>query len=215
MANSNYTNAHKASKEYAKHPDRAAALPVPLLSERLEHVLNESVHGGEKPSIARMHATSLQRAFLRHCLPAWSDASAETFKPSASSLTYNVPTKAIDLASGNNTPVVPISSSVIKEDVNARQDTRKLLIKLSDGLLVETVVMQHAYGRTTCCVSSQVGCRMACRFCATGKLGEIANLTGGEIVEQVLHACIHSGRSVTNVVFMGQGAISYETPCPT
>ena len=48
--------------------------------------------------------------------------------------------------------------------------------------------MRHDKGRVTLCVSSQVGCKMGCTFCATGTLGELGNLTSGEILEQLIHA---------------------------
>ena len=64
-------------------------------------------------------------------------------------------------------------------------------------------VKKSRSARTTLCVSSQVGCKMACNFCATGTMGEMGNLTAGEILEQVLHAM--STDPVRNIVFMGMG----------
>ena len=61
-------------------------------------------------------------------------------------------------------------------------------MKLQDGHRVESVLMRHDGGRNTLCVSSQVGCKMGCTFCATGTLGELGNLTAGEILEQLAHA---------------------------
>ena len=91
----------------------------------------------------------------------------------------------------------------------------KLVVRLQDGNLVETVAIVHEsrattglQGRITVCVSSQVGCKMGCTFCATGTMGFKANLTAGEICEQVWHVerrapgfGVHW--RVTNVVFMG------------
>lgn len=87
-------------------------------------------------------------------------------------------------------------------------DSRKALIVLEDGLKIEAVLMMHQGDRNTVCVSSQVGCPMACSFCATGKLGFKRNLTADEIVEQVLYFARQlkkENRRVTNVVFMGMG----------
>ncbi len=83
--------------------------------------------------------------------------------------------------------------------------TVKWLFRLSDGSLVETVLM-HYDQRSTVCVSTQAGCAMACGFCATGQMGFDRHLTTGEIVEQVVRAQVEAGdRRVSNVVFMGMG----------
>jgi len=84
--------------------------------------------------------------------------------------------------------------------------TRKLVLRTADGHLLETVLIPAAR-RHTVCVSSQVGCALACRFCATGALGLSRNLAAAEIVAQVAHARAHLGDegAVTNVVFMGMG----------
>lgn len=103
---------------------------------------------------------------------------------------------------------VPFTTKV--ESINTSDDrtTTKLLVRLQDGGLVETVIMrydgrgynQHK-GRTTVCISSQVGCAMACTFCATGTMGLSGNLTSGEIIEQLIHA--NRIEPIRNVVFMG------------
>ena len=79
--------------------------------------------------------------------------------------------------------------------------TRKLLVELQDGQRVEAVVIKHE-GRNTLCVSSQIGCQMACSFCATGTMGIKGNLMGGEILEQLYHA--EGFAHIRNVVFMGE-----------
>jgi len=87
-------------------------------------------------------------------------------------------------------------------------ESLKALLTLADGLKVETVLMRHQDDRNTVCVSSQVGCPMGCLFCATGKMGFKRNLTGFEIVEQVLLFCRllkKENQRVTNIVFMGMG----------
>ena len=83
-------------------------------------------------------------------------------------------------------------------------ETTKLLLKTNDNELVETVAIPTA-NRLTVCVSSQIGCPMACRFCATGKGGLKRSLEVNEIVDQVLSANEATGRRPTNVVFMGMG----------
>ncbi|HBU07195.1 MAG TPA: 23S rRNA (adenine(2503)-C(2))-methyltransferase RlmN [Candidatus Magasanikbacteria bacterium] len=90
-------------------------------------------------------------------------------------------------------------------------DTIKALITLEDKNKIETVLLTHIDGRHTVCVSSQVGCPLACEFCATGKLGFKRNLTAGEIVDQILffnrHLLKTKGKDhkTNNVVFMGMG----------
>ena len=102
----------------------------------------------------------------------------------------------------------------IKETFYSSDGTEKYLFELSDGHLVEGVLMKYKYGYTQC-VSTQVGCRMGCKFCASTLNGLIRNLTAGEILSQILvvnalHKNEASGqgaekRAVTNVVLMGSG----------
>eukprot|EP00531_Pseudo-nitzschia_arenysensis_P007516 CAMPEP_0116130078 /NCGR_PEP_ID=MMETSP0329-20121206/8264_1 /TAXON_ID=697910 /ORGANISM="Pseudo-nitzschia arenysensis, Strain B593" /LENGTH=473 /DNA_ID=CAMNT_0003624385 /DNA_START=134 /DNA_END=1556 /DNA_ORIENTATION=+ len=91
----------------------------------------------------------------------------------------------------------------------ATDGTTKLLLKLSDGLEVETVIIPWKGKRSTLCISSQVGCRQGCTFCATGKMGKLRSLTADEIVAQMFYAqklCRHEDLpTISNVVFMGMG----------
>ncbi|MBU6391872.1 MAG: 23S rRNA (adenine(2503)-C(2))-methyltransferase RlmN, partial [Planctomycetes bacterium] len=84
--------------------------------------------------------------------------------------------------------------------------TEKFLVHLPDENVIECVLLRKGK-RITVCVSTQVGCTMACRFCASGLLGLERNLTVGEIVEQALHVKNHlpSDERLTNIVFMGIG----------
>ncbi len=84
----------------------------------------------------------------------------------------------------------------------------KLLFRTTSGMLIESVILRIASGRTTLCVSSQVGCAAACEFCATGKMGVAQNLSVDEILDQVLHAgqlLAKEDRRLRNIVFMGMG----------
>ncbi|HET6248376.1 MAG TPA: 23S rRNA (adenine(2503)-C(2))-methyltransferase RlmN [Tepidisphaeraceae bacterium] len=84
----------------------------------------------------------------------------------------------------------------------------KLLLRTSSGLLIEAVILRVASGRTTLCVSSQVGCAAACDFCATGKMGMARNLSADDILDQVLRAgqlLAAEKRAIRNIVFMGMG----------
>jgi len=82
--------------------------------------------------------------------------------------------------------------------------TEKFLWQLADGRRVESVLIPDGK-RTTICISSQVGCSLGCRFCATAQMGYVRSLTAGEIVEQVLQIKKQTERRITNVVFMGMG----------
>ena len=84
----------------------------------------------------------------------------------------------------------------------------KLLFRTSSGMLIESVILRIETGRSTLCVSSQVGCGAACEFCATGKMGIARDLSSAEIVDQVLQAgqtLVSEGRRLRNIVFMGMG----------
>lgn len=84
--------------------------------------------------------------------------------------------------------------------------TTKLLFELEDGARIEAVAMPRPTGRTTYCLSSQVGCRMACTFCATGRMGIVRQLEVAEIVGQVLALRrLFPESSNPNLVFMGMG----------
>ncbi|WCJ38420.1 Dual-specificity RNA methyltransferase RlmN [Euphorbia peplus] len=95
------------------------------------------------------------------------------------------------------------------EEVRTASDgTSKILFRLDDELVIETVIIPCDRGRTTVCVSSQVGCAMNCQFCYTGRMGLKRHLTTAEIVDQVIFAqrlLAKEDGSVTNVVFMGMG----------
>ena len=85
-------------------------------------------------------------------------------------------------------------------------ETQKLLFKLSDKEMIETVIIPAPRrGTNTVCVSSQVGCVYGCAFCASGQKGVIRNLTAGEIVGEVMEAARLLGARPNNVVFMGIG----------
>ena len=115
----------------------------------------------------------------------------------------------VDPAEMSNIPaaiaqLAPVLTSHVAARVDSDDGCIKLLIELHDAQRIETVLIPTGR-RTTACVSTQVGCAMGCGFCASGLDGLVRNLTAGEIIEQVLHLQVASGRKVTNVVFMGMG----------
>ena len=93
----------------------------------------------------------------------------------------------------------------IVADHQSEDGTRRLVFGLHDGARVEGVLIPMRPDRATLCVSSQVGCAMACTFCATGTMGLTRGLDAGEIVAQVHAARAVSDRPVRNIVFMGMG----------
>ena len=82
--------------------------------------------------------------------------------------------------------------------------TIKYLWELADGSCIETVLMQYHHGNTVC-ISSQVGCRMGCAFCASTIAGKVRDLTASEMLDQVLFTQLDSGREISNIVLMGIG----------
>lgn len=133
-----------------------------------------------------------KRAFAVEYLGSWEELS--TFpKALREELAKDVPWSSI----------TPVTTQVSKAG-----DTVKTLFELEDGKKIEAVLMRHEGGRNTVCLSSQVGCPMACTFCATGTMGLKRNLSAEEMFDQVVHFAKYlkpEQAHVTNVVFMGMG----------
>ncbi|MCD8218222.1 MAG: 23S rRNA (adenine(2503)-C(2))-methyltransferase RlmN [Clostridiales bacterium] len=97
--------------------------------------------------------------------------------------------------------------TVLKQEacqVSALDGTRKYLFRLADGQMVESVLMRYKHGNSVC-ISSQAGCRMGCRFCASTLDGLVRNLTPAEMLEQIYRISADTGERVSNVVVMGTG----------
>ena len=90
------------------------------------------------------------------------------------------------------------------ERLRSRDGTEKFLFGLSDRNFIETVLISGK-DRKTICLSTQVGCKFACPFCASGRMGFVRDLTPSEIIEQVLFLQRMTGHKITNYVFMGMG----------
>lgn len=98
-----------------------------------------------------------------------------------------------------------ISVAEIEEKYVSKIDgTKKYLLKLGDGSYIESVLMEYNHGYTIC-VSSQVGCLMGCKFCASTLNGKTRNLTPGEISDQLLAVSRDAGVRISNIVMMGIG----------
>lgn len=93
---------------------------------------------------------------------------------------------------------------VARKQVSAKDGTIKYLWELSDGNCIESVLMRYHHGNTVC-ISSQVGCRMGCTFCASTIAGKVRDLTPGELLDQVVFTQKDSGASISNIVLMGIG----------
>ncbi len=102
---------------------------------------------------------------------------------------------------------IAVAAKIAETYTSPIDGTQKFLFRLADGNVVEGVLMKYKYGNTLC-VSSQVGCRMGCKFCASTLDGLVRNLSAGEILSQVLSVnALGNGkeRYVTNIVLMGSG----------
>lgn len=93
---------------------------------------------------------------------------------------------------------------ILAKQTSRRGDTLKYLFGLPDGQAVESVLMKHNYGHSAC-ISTQVGCRMGCKLCASGLEGLIRNLSPGEMYDQVLGMQKDTGQRVSHLVLMGSG----------
>jgi 23S rRNA (adenine2503-C2)-methyltransferase len=97
-----------------------------------------------------------------------------------------------------------IAAPQIERRQQAQDGTVKYLLRMADGNCIETVVMRYNYGNTVC-VSTQVGCRMGCRFCASTQAGKVRDLEAGEIAAEVYTAQKDIGERISHVVLMGIG----------
>ena len=99
----------------------------------------------------------------------------------------------------------PITAlEMVDVQISKIDGTRKYLFRLSDGNVIESVLMRYKHGNSVC-ISSQVGCRMGCRFCASTIGGLTRCLTASEMLDQIYRIQVLSGERVSNVVVMGTG----------
>jgi 23S rRNA (adenine2503-C2)-methyltransferase len=113
----------------------------------------------------------------------------------------NLPKSLRDKLRETFTLTVP---QVARKQVSKLDGTVKYLWELSDGNCIESVLMQYHHGNTIC-ISSQVGCRMGCAFCASTIAGKVRDLTPGEMLDQVIFSQKDSGMEISNIVLMGIG----------
>ena len=96
------------------------------------------------------------------------------------------------------------SLKLADRQISKMDGTQKFLFELEDGNQIESVFMKYKYGNTVC-ISTQAGCRMGCKFCASGLLGLSRNLTASEILSQVIDIFKITGEKISNIVLMGTG----------
>ncbi len=94
--------------------------------------------------------------------------------------------------------------AVARKQVSRLDGTVKYLWRLEDGNCIESVLMRYHHGNTVC-ISSQVGCRMGCAFCASTIAGKVRDLTPAEMLDQVLFTGLDAGEEISNIVLMGIG----------
>lgn len=97
-----------------------------------------------------------------------------------------------------------ICNFTIARKLESKDGTKKYLFGINDGNAIESVLMEYHFGKTVC-VSSQIGCKMGCKFCASTGIPFVRELTPGEIVEQILAIEQDENCKISNVVFMGIG----------
>lgn len=97
-----------------------------------------------------------------------------------------------------------LNMEIIEVQVSKKDGTMKFLIKLHDNSAIESVFMKYNHGNTIC-VSTQVGCKMGCKFCASTKEGFVRSLTGSEIEGQIQTVQRYTNERISNIVYMGIG----------
>lgn len=180
---------------------RPTTSPTLSLTDPQAHRLGAVEPGGAKASI--FDAQSIEALRREHRLD------PEKFRRLRNAVMKSFRSDEVALASFPLRDAVDLHTLALHRRVDSEVDgATKLLFRTSAGLLTEAVILRIASGRSTLCVSSQVGCAAACRFCATGSMGIARDLSDAEILDQVVTAgqvLAAEGRRLRNVVFMGMG----------
>jgi adenine C2-methylase RlmN of 23S rRNA A2503 and tRNA A37 len=108
-------------------------------------------------------------------------------RPGRRNIHHRLPDSFLTFLSSAECNFVTLTSNIVSIHTSLDKSTTKIIIQLHDGHNIESVIMKHDNSRVTQCISSQVGCAMACTFCATGTMGMRGNLSTGEILEQLVH----------------------------
>ncbi|EEH98189.1 MULTISPECIES: 23S rRNA (adenine(2503)-C(2))-methyltransferase RlmN [Clostridium] len=113
----------------------------------------------------------------------------------------NLPKSLVEKLKGNFYIGIP---EVVEKYESTLDGTQKLLLAFDDGNIIESVIMKYKHGNSIC-ISTQIGCRMGCKFCASTLEGRVRNLTSGEILSEVIIAQKVIGERISNIVLMGSG----------
>ena len=149
-----------------------------------------------QPELGQLLKTMGQPAFRAKQLYIWLHKGVRSYEEMT-----NLP-KALRDALEAQYPLLP--PEVVRKQESQKDGTIKYLWKLSDGNCVETVLMRYHYGNTVC-ISTEVGCRMGCAFCASTLGGLVRKLDPHEMLDQVLFTQVDSGLPISHIVLMGIG----------
>ena len=156
-----------------------------------EHLRSKTI-----PELAQILKDLSQPAFRAKQVYTWLHKGVRSYDEMT-----NLPKSLRDTLSAQY-PLCP--PEVVRKQESQKDGTIKYLWKLSDGNCVETVLMRYHYGNTVC-ISTEVGCRMGCAFCASTLGGLVRKLDSHEMLEQVLFTQVDSGLPVSHIVLMGIG----------
>lgn len=113
----------------------------------------------------------------------------------------NIPKSTKNLLKENFKIAIPEIVEVYESKIDG---TKKFLLGFDDGNLIESVLMKYKFGYSIC-ISTQIGCNMGCKFCASTINGKVRNLTSGEILSEIIKVQDYAGERISNVVLMGSG----------
>ena len=158
--------------------------------------MSEHLRSMTEPELRQVLTQLNQPAFRAKQLFSWLHKGVRSFDEMT-----NLP-KALRDALEKDYPLLP--PQVVRKQESRQDGTIKYLWKLHDGNCVETVLMRYHYGNTVC-ISTEVGCRMGCAFCASTLGGLVRRLEPREMLEQVLFTQLDSGMPISHIVLMGIG----------
>ena len=158
--------------------------------------MSENLKSMTQPEIGALLKEMGQPAFRAKQIYTWLHKGVRSYDEMS-----NLP-KALRDALAERYPICP--PTVVRKQESQKDGTIKYLWQLSDGNCVETVLMRYHYGNTVC-ISSEVGCRMGCAFCASTLGGLVRKLEPFEMLDQVLFTQMDSGLPVSHIVLMGIG----------
>ena len=164
---------------------------------------NGSINITEKPNLLSLSLSDLEELVISIGEPKFraKQIFTQLHKGLSPSQMSNISPKTVaklDQVSHYHLPIIE------RKLVSAIDGTVKFLFSLKDGNCIESVVMKYNHGNTIC-ISSQVGCRMGCKFCASTIGGKVRDLTPGELLGQIISAQKELGERISNVVMMGIG----------